>query len=132
MPPYTHPRRELFYEHHTEPLLPRRAFLQRMINHGGVSLVMTAVALAIGMVGYRWTEGLSWLDSFLNASMILGGMGQVAPLETPGGKLFAGLYALFSGLVILAAASVLVVPLVHRLLHRLHLEDDAKKDPEER
>jgi hypothetical protein len=121
-------RTQLLYEHRSQPLLPPQAFLQRMINHGGVSLAMTAVALAIGMVGYRVTEGLSWLDSFLNAAMILGGMGEVAPLLTTGGKLFAGLYALFSGLVILAAASVLVVPVVHRLLHRLHLEDDARND----
>jgi len=121
-------RDKYLYEHRSQPLLPAQAFLQRMIHHGGVSLAMTAVALAIGMVGYRVTENLSWLDAFLNAAMILGGMGQVAPLVTSGGKLFAGFYALFSGLVILAAASVLVVPVVHRLLHRLHLEDDARND----
>ena len=121
-------REKHLYEHRTQPLLPPHAFLQRMINHGGVSLAVTAVALAIGMVGYRATENLSWLDAFLNAAIILGGMGQVAPLETNGGKLFAGLYALFCGFVILVAASVLVAPLVHRLLHRLHLEDDARND----
>lgn len=121
-------RRRALYEHHTQPLLPPRAFLQRMLAHGGLALAIVAAALALGMVGYRRTEGLSWLDAFLNAAMILSGMGEVAPLATSGGKLFAGLYALFSGLLILVTAGILAAPLVHRLLHRLHLEDESDRD----
>jgi hypothetical protein len=117
--------RQLLYEHRSEPLISRGAFAQRMLNHGGLAVALVAVALALGMIGYRATEGLGWLDAFLNAAMILSGMGEVAPLATSAGKLFAGLYALFSGLVILVSAGILGAPLVHRLLHRLHFEDDA-------
>jgi hypothetical protein len=99
-----------------------------MLAHGGFAFAIVAVALAIGMIGYRTTEQLSWLDSFLNAAMILSGMGEVAPLTTVSGKLFAGLYALFSGLLILVTAGILAAPLVHRLLHRLHLDDAAGGD----
>jgi hypothetical protein len=73
-------------------------------------------------------EGLPWLDAFLNAAMILGGMGPVAPLQTPAGKLFAGLYALFSGMLLLVAVGVLLLPVLHRLLHTFHLDDDDDQD----
>ena len=117
-------RRDLrAYEHRSEPLLPAREFLSRMARHGGLAVTFVVFGLAVGMLGYRWTEEMDWLDAFLNAAMILAGMGPVTPLETDGGKLFAGLYALFSGLVVLVVAGVLAAPLVHRLLHRLHLED---------
>jgi hypothetical protein len=114
----------LLYEHHTEPLLPRPAFLRRMANHGLVAAGVTLAALAIGVAGYRGFEGLSWPDAVLNASMILGGMGPVSPLHTTAGKLFASAYALFSGVVFLAIAGLLFVPLLHRLLHRFHLETE--------
>jgi len=110
------------YEHRTEPLLPAEQFLSRLLLHGVAATALMAVALAIGTAGYRWTEGLPWLDAFLNASMILGGMGPVDVLHTDAGKLFASFYALFSGVVFLAIAGILVAPLAHRLLHVLHLE----------
>jgi hypothetical protein len=97
-------------------------FLRRMLGHGLVALSLIFVSLAIGVLGYRFTEGLPWLDALLNASMILGGMGPVNELHTAGGKIFASAYALFSGMAFLATASVLVAPVAHRLLHSLHLE----------
>jgi hypothetical protein len=112
-----------FYEHRTEPLLPRREFYRRLMRHGLVALVLMASSLGLGVLGYHLTEGLSWLDSLLNASMILGGMGPVAVLRTPAGKLFASFYALFSGAVFLGMAGIVVAPIAHRLLHRLHLEE---------
>jgi hypothetical protein len=110
------------YEHHREPLLPRAAFLRRLAYHVGVALALVGVSLFAGMLGYHVLEGLSWLDSFVNAAMLLGGMGPVNPLQTNAGKLFAGLYALYSGLVFLIAVGVIFVPFLHRFLHRFHLE----------
>ena len=113
------------YEHRKEPLANRGVFVRRVLAHGGVGVGIVAVALAIGMAGYRMTEGMGWVDAFLNATMILGGMGPVAELRTTGGKVFAGVYSLFSGVVFLAVVGVMFAPLAHRLLHRLHMEDEA-------
>lgn len=111
------------YEHRSEPLLPWRRFLtQRVARTLVLCGVVIAVSLAIGMLGYRLTEGMGWLDAFLNASMILGGMGPVDTLHTHAGKLFAGLYALYSGLVLIGVAGLLLAPFMHRLMHRFHLE----------
>lgn len=114
------------YEHRTEPLLSGRAFALRLAKHGGISLGLIAGSLLIGAAGYHLTEGLSWLDAMLNAAMILTGMGPVTPLHHVSGKLFATFYALYSGVAFLAIAGLLVAPVAHRLLHRLHLgeEDD--------
>jgi len=111
------------YERRTQPLLPHRLFLRRMLGHGLLASCLILASLGIGVVGYHFSEGLSWLDSLLNASMILGGMGPVSTLHTVVGKWFASVYALLSGMVFLATAAILVAPLAHRLLHRLHLED---------
>jgi len=110
------------YEHHSEPLLPRRLFLRRMLGHGLVAVSLILISLGIGVVGYHVTEGLSWLDALLNASMILGGMGPVNVLQTVAGKLFASAYSLFAGMAFLVTAGILVAPVAHRLLHRLHLD----------
>ncbi len=110
------------YEHRSQPLLPFPLFLRRMLKHGLAALIILIVSLGIGVLGYRFTEGLPWIDALLNASMILGGMGPVNVLHTAGGKLFASLYALYSGVAFLATAGILVAPLAHRLLHKLHLE----------
>ena len=110
------------YEHQSEPLLPRPLFLRRLLGHALVAFMVLFVALGIGVLGYHFTEGLSWIDSLVNASMILGGMGPVDVLHTTSGKLFASAYALFSGVAFLATIGILVVPLAHRLLHGLHLE----------
>ena len=88
------------------------------------------VALGIGILGYRLVAGLSWVDAVLNAAMILGGMGPVNPILSTGGKLFAAAYALFSGVVFLVAAGVLVAPLLHRVLHHFHLEMDEEQTPD--
>ena len=95
MKPLTH------YEHKTDPLLPFNQFLQRLMRHGLAALLLLAVSLGIGVVGYHFTENLSWINSLLNASMILGGMGPVDMLKTEGGKLFASFYALYSGIAFL-------------------------------
>ena len=86
-------------------------------------MMVIGLSLGVGMGGYRYFEGLTWLDAFLNAAMLLGGMGPVSPIRTDGGKLFAGLYALYAGLVVLVAAGILVAPVFHRFLHRFHLEE---------
>lgn len=110
------------FEHRTEPLLPRRAFFGRLMRCSATGAALVAISLFIGMLGYHVLEGFSWLDAFVNASMLLGGMGPVDPVRTAGGKLFAGLYALYCGFAVLAIAGIIFAPVVHRLLHRFHLE----------
>jgi hypothetical protein len=97
-----------------------------MLGHSAAALVLLIVSLGIGVAGYSLTAGLPFLDALLNASMILGGMGPVNELHTTGAKVFASAYALFSGVAFLAVAGILVAPLVHRLLHRLHMEARGK------
>ena len=112
------------FEHRTQPLLSRRQFIQRLAQSGGIALVLVGGSLLIGMAGYHLLEGLNWIDAFLNASMLLGGMGPVnAPLSY-GGKLFSGFYALYCGLVVILIAGVLLVPVAHRLLHKFHFQGD--------
>jgi hypothetical protein len=103
-------------------LLSRALFLRRLLRHGLIGAAVIACSLAIGIMGYRFCAGFSWLDSLLDASMILGGMGPVNPLTTTSGKLFASFYALFAGIAFLATVGILIAPIAHRLLHRLHLE----------
>ena len=109
------------FEHHTQPLLPRLLFLRRLLNYILFAFILILFALGIGVLGYRYFEGMAWLDALLNASMILGGMGPVNELHTNSGKLFASFYALFSGIAFLAIAGTLIAPIAHRFLHRLHL-----------
>jgi hypothetical protein len=111
------------YERRGEPLLPHAEFMARVRRHVGASLAVLGASLAAGVLGYHLLEGLSWVDSLLNASMILGGMGPVDTLHTTGGKLFASLYALYSGILVLAVAGVLFAPIIHRSLHHFHVED---------
>lgn len=110
------------FEHRSQPLLPRRKFLARLAQSGAVALAVVGVSLFIGMAGYHAFERLSWIDAFLNASMLLGGMGPVTAPATDGGKLFAGLYALYCGLVVIVVAGVLLAPVAHRILHKFHLQ----------
>jgi len=110
------------------PLPPRRAFLARFARHAAIALGIIIVSLGIGVLGYHGTEGLPWLDALLNASMILSGMGPVDPIRSAGGKLFASLYALFSGIVFITTVGVLFAPVFFRLLHRFHLEIVAPDD----
>ncbi|MGH7591725.1 MAG: hypothetical protein ACREL2_09830 [Gemmatimonadales bacterium] len=109
------------YEHRRHPMLTRAQFAKRMLAHFAFSAALVAVSLFAGMWGYHHFEGLSWLDGFVNASMLLGGMGPVNELHTDAGKLFAGCYALYAGLVFLIVAGVLLAPVIHRIAHRIHL-----------
>jgi hypothetical protein len=118
------------FEHRADPLLPRRGFLRRQLLHAGAGGLLVGAALGMGVLGYHLFEGLPWIDSLLNASMILGGMGPVDPVRSAAGKLFASFYALFSGIAFLVAAGVLFAPALHRFLHRFHLdmeEEDSRE-----
>ena len=114
------------FEPRKSPLLPRHAFYRRLRRSAALALGIVLASLFIGMAGYHWLEHLPWLDAFLNAAMILSGMGPVAQIQTPGGKLFAGCYALFSGLAIVTTVAVIFAPLFHRFLHKFHLETDLR------
>ena len=112
----------MIYEHRGARPISRNAFLRRMARHGALALVLTLLSLALGMAGYMYFEDLPWRDAFLNSAMLLGGMGPVDAPKTAGGKIFAGLYALYAGLLFLIVAGVLLVPVLHRILHRFHWE----------
>jgi hypothetical protein len=109
------------YEHHNQPLLNIKNFFTRMLKHGLLSFALLISSLGIGILGYHFLEGLSWIDALVNASMILGGMGPVNPLQTTAGKVFASFYALYSGMIFLIIAGVMLAPVVHRFLHQFHL-----------
>ena len=112
------------FEHHNERPISKNLFFRRMFRYFALALILVITALGIGIIGYHILENLSFTDSFLNASMILGGMGPVNELKTESGKIFAGLYALFSGLIFLVVVGLVVAPLFHRLLHRFHFKDN--------
>jgi hypothetical protein len=112
------------YEHHKQPLAEPAVFAKRLALNGIIGLLLLLFSLGLGMIGYHFLENLSWIDSLLNASMILGGMGPVAPLQTVAGKIFASFYALYSGVILLASVGILVTPIFHRFLHRFHLAED--------
>lgn len=114
------------YEHSSEPLVPLRKFWLRLGRHLGLSLLVVGGALVIGTVGYH-TSGFTWINSFLNASMLLGGMGPIGDIPTTGGKLFASFYALFAGLVFIGVSGILMAPILHRLMHKLHLDDTSDR-----
>jgi hypothetical protein len=113
----------MFEKKHDE-LLPRRIFFLRLGRSFGVSLLIVAFSLLLGSAGYHYWGELSWIDSLLNASMILTGMGPVNPMSTVEGKLFATFYALYSGIAFLTIMAVVLAPVVHRFLHKFHLEDE--------
>ena len=116
----------LGYESKHQPLISRQAFARRLARNFAAAMVLIGVSLIGGMVGYHYLEGMAWIDAFANASMILSGMGPLGTLQTWDGKLFAGLYALYSGLALVLATGIVFAPVVHRMLHRFHLEDDKK------
>lgn len=118
------------YERVSDPLAPRAVFIRRMAGNVGLALLVVAASLFAGMCGYHAFEGDRWLDAFAEAAMILSGMGPLSPLHTSAGKLFAGMYALYSGLLLVATASFILTPLLHRLMHSLHLaeEDEGEDD----
>ena len=112
------------YEHHRQPLLPFYLFIRRLIGSFLIALVFILLSLLLGAAGYHFTEGLSWLDATLNASMILTGMGPVDALHTTAGKMFATFYALYSGIAFLTTAAILLAPVIHRFLHKFHVHID--------
>ena len=114
----TMPRHLLGFESKHQPLLSRRAFAKRVPRNFAAASLLIGLSLAGGMAGYRYFEGMAWIDAFVNAAMILSGMGPVGQLQTWGGKLFAGVYALYSGLALILATGILFAPVVHRLLHQ--------------
>lgn len=111
------------FEHKNEPLLPRDLFVKRMVKHLLLGAITIFFSLMIGIIGYHYFGGLSWIDSLLNASMILGGMGPVNELYTDIGKIFSSMYALFSGIIFLVTVGIIIAPAVHRFLHRLHFDE---------
>ena len=116
------------FEHHSEPLAPQAVFARRMLRYSLATAGIILFSLFIGILGYHYFESLSWIDSLLNASMILGGMGPVDPMKTDAGKFFAGCYALYSGLAFVGLAGLLFAPFAHRMLHRFHYETDKEEE----
>lgn len=110
-------------EGHHEKLLPRRQFFWRFARWAAVAAAVILGSLAIGICGYHYLGGLPWIDSLLNASMILGGMGPVDALKTSAAKIFASLYALYSGLALIAVMGIMLTPIIHRFLHKFHIAD---------
>jgi hypothetical protein len=110
------------FESRSERLATQSVFARRMLRYSLVTAGIILFSLAIGMLGYHYFESLSWIDSLLNASMILGGMGPVSTLRTTSGKIFASFYALYSGIILLASVGVLGAPIFHRFLHHFHLD----------
>ncbi|HVM62741.1 MAG TPA: hypothetical protein VMV72_17900 [Verrucomicrobiae bacterium] len=111
------------FEQRQQPVISRKHFFRRLARHAWISLAIIAGSLGMGILGYHLTEGMSWLDSLLNASMILSGMGPVGELKTDAGKWFASFYALFSGVAFITTCGVLFAPVVHRFLHKFHAEE---------
>jgi hypothetical protein len=112
------------YESHHEPVLSRPAFLRRLRRHGGLALAFVIGSLAIGMAGFHWLADEAWIDAYLDSTMLLGGMGPVGKYDCcPAGKLFAGVYALYSGVAFLGASALFLAPLLHRIVHKLRLSE---------
>ena len=112
------------YESRKQSPLPRALFVRRVFLHFAIATGLLVGSLAIGMAGYMYFESLAWRDAFLNTAMLLGGMGPVDAPKTDGGKIFAGLYALYAGLLILVTAGVVLSPVLHRILHKFHWAQD--------
>jgi hypothetical protein len=116
------------YEHRDEPLLSRRLFAVRMLRHAAAGLVLLAISIAIGMLGYHAFADEPWLDAWVNATMLLGGMGQVGDVITTSGKVFSGLYSLYSGMVFLVLIGTMLTPVFHRVLHRFHWDAEKRRN----
>jgi hypothetical protein len=112
------------FERKYEKVVPFSVFIRRLVRFIGIAVLLILASLCVGIAGYHWIAGFSWVDSLLNASMILGGMGPVNPLLNTNAKLFASLYALFSGLVFIAVMGIIFSPIVHRMLHKFHIDDE--------
>ena len=115
------------YEHRADELAPRSIFIKRIVGSLGIALCVIAVALTIGIAGYHFIAGFNWIDSLLEASMILGGMGPVNEMHGDGPKIFASIYALFSGLIVIALMGIMLAPVVHRVMHKFHVDEEDVK-----
>jgi hypothetical protein len=115
-------RRVFDYESRKQPVASRRRFVRRVVASLVVAALIVGLSLFAGMLGYAYLEGMSWIDAFLNAAMILSGMGPVDQLKTSAGKLFAGCYAIYSGVVVLVASGIVLAPIAHRIFHRFHVD----------
>lgn len=111
------------FERKSQRIAPAPVFFLRLVGFVGIALLVILAALFLGVAGYHWLAGLDWIDSLLNASMILGGMGPVDRLTTEAGKIFASVYALFSGLVFIAVMGIVFSPVIHRILHSFHMDE---------
>lgn len=112
------------FERLSEPLASREVFAGRIFRSMAFGTLIVSVTLFSGMLGYHVLENMGWLDAFVNATMIMSGMGVLAAPVSDGGKLFAGFYALFCGLVLIVATAIAFTPVIHRFLHQMHVEDD--------
>lgn len=109
------------YEHYKQPLISPHEFVFRMLRHGGWALILIGGSLGIGILGFHYFSHLLWIDALLNAAMLLGGMGPIGEMGPTGGKLFASAFAIYAGLVFIAASSILFTPVFHRVMHKFHL-----------
>ncbi len=116
------------FEHRKQPVIPTKRFVARLGRAMLLWGAMAVIGMMIGMTGYSLTEGMSAIDAFVNAAMILSGMGPVTELKTSAGKLFAGFYALFSGLFVVIATGFVLAPVLHRVLHSFHVEEGRQDD----
>lgn len=114
------------FEHRSHPVIPVKRFLKRVLHYTGLSMIFLCLSLGIGVIGYHYLNDLSWTDAVVNASMILTGMGPVDPLKNDTAKWFASLYAIFSGVAFLTIVAVFLSPIVHRFLHKLHMDENDK------
>ena len=112
------------FEHRKQQLAPMAVFYQRVLKHILIALLVMIICLCIGITGYHYSSNISWLDALHNASMILSGMGPVVEIKTVAGKWFSSIYALFSGVVFITNIGIILAPALHRMFHRLHLDDD--------
>lgn len=120
------------FEHHNQPLLHSLEWISRIIKSVWLAGIIVLSTLIIGIAGYHFIGGLAWVDAILESSMILGGMGAIAPMNTDAIKLFASIYALFSGFVVLTSAAIIIAPWLHRLLHHFHsTKGIADKNPKQ-
>jgi hypothetical protein len=117
------------FEHKSDPVLARSLFIRRLAASTALGMALVVVSLGAGMVGYRTIEGLSWVDAFLNASMLLGGMGPMEHDRDAAGKIFEGLYALYCGLAVITVSAIIFAPVIHRFMHKLHADEPENQEP---
>lgn len=120
------------FEHVTQPIISAKRFYRRLLRNLFWGIFVILVSLYLGMLGYHHFEGMNWIDAYVNAAMILSGMGPLTPLNSNAGKIFAGTYALYSGLALIFSVGIIFAPLIHRFLHRFHLEEEQKLKSEKK